>query len=75
MTKPDEERFFEALRLNWPRCEDGTPVQVGDVVDVERIGRMRVTDVKVYRGTSFAVNGFWVGGLRIRRANVGREVS
>ena len=75
MTKPDEERFFEALRLNWPRCEDGSLVQVGDVVDVGHLGRMRVNEVKVYRGTSFALNGFWVGGLRIRRANVGREVA
>lgn len=67
----DEERFFETLRLNWPRCTDGTLVQVGDVVDVSNLGRLRVNDVKVYHGTTFAINGFWVGGLEIRRAERG----
>lgn len=69
MARRDEERFFETVRLNWPRCEDGSLVLVGDVVDVSGIGRLKVNDIKVVYGDTFAVNGFWVGGLRIRRAD------
>ncbi len=62
-----QDRFFETLRLNWPRYTDGDLVQTGDVVDIQRIGTLKVSDIRVSYGTSFALNGFWVGGLEIRK--------
>lgn len=67
----DPDRFYETVELNWPRYEDGRYVRPGDVVDVERVGRMKVREVACYGGTSFYINGFWCGGLVIKPVEKG----